>query len=1557
MFKRCLAFLILLGMTYAQKAKVDDVPPIPVESATWVGPLTKAPSPVLDTNYIFRGTTANLTRQVGVGTRFKGLTDDTIRVISVQSGGTRYLIIATDTSTIGFGSDKFRIEMPYTFPSGATEHAVCIGDVDGDEYTDILTADNASVGGRVWLRWFEWDGMFTGGWVIRDSIGVGSGDYINNIVIGDADNDGVARDILFNLGNNTLSAFMVAKWNGTSFDTVRVTFTGRAQRYRGVAIGDLIPGLPGNEVYTGGGTDFAIAYYDGTQWQTQVLSTGLSGVNDIAIADVNPTIPGPEVYIVHGSTSYQLSMWYYTGTTFSGVAWALSGTWGTTYNDIEIGDFLLTEIPGPEVLLSNTSTSATGYSLWFAFSPTGRAYVGALPKIAAAADYGLKIADVNRWRQGLELVISCGGNLVEVEQRIFANDLSLMGGIRTVPLLHPGTVDTIRTLVVNAGSNPVSSVTFTYNFQNWSGTGSYTVPVSLNPGQYSLVDIPVQMPAQLGIDTLYLSLQADDNTANNSAKIYIEVWDDSTVAASSFTDVTFPPLGWSTQIISGTFNWIRYTSGSNPACSPLDAPAMAGYPSYSATSGSGARLIAPLNVGPTAKKVVLRFYMIHDAGFSSAYDSIYVDYSLDGNNFYTLAGFQRYDASATTPTWRPHEVEIGDFSGNTQLYVALRARSGYGNNMYVDSVRIFVTQPTAPANDAEILSISIPKPVILGEGSPVSIVFKNSGIDPITSINLFHTLGGADTVWEIWTGNLPGGVSQPYTFATPLVVPDTGDLTVYAGVKLTGDANPDNDTTSVPIHAWPYAQNLPYTENFDENWTNSTNPPFGGWKIIDGGDEAVPTVNNNDWHRFVAAAPARTVARVSYSPVENQDDWLISPRFTIPGYGTYTLNFWHYYNDFYTTTMDSGRVLISFDDGANWTEISRYSNVDDSGYKHIDITSLVNNAYTNGAQYFKIAFHYGARDEYYWWVDDFNVTYEPDTLPPMVEMLRAPQITYDTGPDTVIFEVGDISPFYVYAFVVANDSIIANFEANYGPGVDTITLEIPGRPAGTVTVYAGTVYDGYLFVEDVSGNSFSSHGTWWKLFAYNPGTPSIQAVRDPDPGIKLTWARPRQSLVYDGGAAYYFSELYPGDIVSVRFTPQYTPARVDSVVALFFGTQGQLRLRIYDDNNGIPGNVIFDTLIQAPVYPNYLRLDLRSRNIMVNGEYHVGFEWITQNQPYPVCDGGGNTDRSLYYEAASGAWYTVGYDWIIRSEVTYYPQSKAYASGMKPVKLAKASKLSRSELPVAIAKDERRADSKYIEKYTILRSTVSGGPYDSIGVSSDITYTDYNILDATQYFYVVRMDYESPDTMTYSTEVSMLTELTGPEFYAFAYDTGGVNNIWLSMVITDPSGIYGDTLYYSVNGTAFTYALHDSVVTSTYYYTIPNLQVEDTVELYFVALDNSPWRNPSRFPASGYISFVVTPVSDNKPAQYAFNIKGSIAGSRGFEFTYALPERSDVEIAVYSVNGQKVATLVKGEKGAGYYTVRWNGTDDRGSRLSSGVYIVKMVTPKKTFTGKVVLTK
>lgn len=54
-------------------------------------------------------------------------------------------------------------------------------------------------------------------------------------------------------------------------------------------------------------------------------------------------------------------------------------------------------------------------------------------------------------------------------------------------------------------------------------------------------------------------------------------------------------------------------------------------------------------------------------------------------------------------------------------------------------------------------------------------------------------------------------------------------------------------------------------------------------------------------------------------------------------------------------------------------------------------------------------------------------------------------------------------------------------------------------------------------------------------------------------------------------------------------------------------------------------------------------------------------------------------------------------------------------------------------------------------------------------------------------------------------------------------------------------------------------------------------------------------------------------------------------------FSYQLPHRSDVEISIYNLKGQKVDELVRSYQNPGTYTVTWNS----GS-LSSGVYLITM---------------
>ena len=68
--------------------------------------------------------------------------------------------------------------------------------------------------------------------------------------------------------------------------------------------------------------------------------------------------------------------------------------------------------------------------------------------------------------------------------------------------------------------------------------------------------------------------------------------------------------------------------------------------------------------------------------------------------------------------------------------------------------------------------------------------------------------------------------------------------------------------------------------------------------------------------------------------------------------------------------------------------------------------------------------------------------------------------------------------------------------------------------------------------------------------------------------------------------------------------------------------------------------------------------------------------------------------------------------------------------------------------------------------------------------------------------------------------------------------------------------------------------------------------------------------------------------------------------------TFSLPSPSPATLAIYSVTGQKVATLLSGPQPAGNRTVRWDA-----SNFASGVYLCRLEADGKAVTRKITLVK
>jgi len=60
------------------------------------------------------------------------------------------------------------------------------------------------------------------------------------------------------------------------------------------------------------------------------------------------------------------------------------------------------------------------------------------------------------------------------------------------------------------------------------------------------------------------------------------------------------------------------------------------------------------------------------------------------------------------------------------------------------------------------------------------------------------------------------------------------------------------------------------------------------------------------------------------------------------------------------------------------------------------------------------------------------------------------------------------------------------------------------------------------------------------------------------------------------------------------------------------------------------------------------------------------------------------------------------------------------------------------------------------------------------------------------------------------------------------------------------------------------------------------------------------------------------------------------------EIRFQLPEANHVVIRIFNTLGKEIRTLVEGQYEAGYYRVRWDGKDDNGKSLASGVYLFQL---------------
>ena len=215
--------------------------------------------------------------------------------------------------------------------------------------------------------------------------------------------------------------------------------------------------------------------------------------------------------------------------------------------------------------------------------------------------------------------------------------------------------------------------------------------------------------------------------------------------------------------------------------------------------------------------------------------------------------------------------------------------------------------------------------------------------------------------------------------------------------------------------------------------------------------------------------------------------------------------------------------------------------------------------------------------------------------------------------------------------------------------------------------------------------------------------------------------------------------------------------------------------------------------------------------------------------------------------------------------------------------------------------------------------------------------------------------YDTPKLIDLNNNLAVVSKLVGLKTYNYIRDirsTDDFNGVWDLRL--ESEGDQELLLFSGLFQGPIPKDLHISIVD------IQKRSIEyDFLSSGFEIQNKSSLSYDLKFVA-GDLDYVIQKSEDileDIPDQYALSQNYPNPFNPITRMNYQLPKRSRVIISIYNIMGQEVRTLLNQDQDYGAHSITWNGVDQFGKTMATGVYFARMSTGSFSQTKKMLLLK